>query len=50
MNNEAKAYFETLPKWLRENILQSGATVHTKNELEELVRSFSDQSDIADEK
>ncbi len=41
MNSEAKAFFDTLPNWLRENILQSGVTFNTRNELEAIARNFS---------
>ena len=41
MNSEAQAFFDTLPNWLRENILQSGVTFTTRNELEEIARNFS---------
>jgi hypothetical protein len=41
MNSEAQAFFNTLPKWLREDILQSGVTFNTKNELEEIARNFA---------
>lgn len=42
MNSEAQAFFDTLPKWLREDILQSGAQFSTRNELEAIARNFSD--------
>jgi hypothetical protein len=45
MNSEAQAFFDTLPKWLRENILQSGVTFSTRNELEEIARNFSNDFD-----
>ena len=45
MNSEAKAYFKTLPKWLREEILQSGLTYETREELEDIARNFSSNSD-----
>ena len=41
MNSEAQAFFDTLPTWLREDILQSGVKFNTRNELEEIARSFS---------
>ena len=41
MNSEAQAFFDTLPKWLREDILQSGVSFNTRNELEEIARNFS---------
>lgn len=41
MNSEAQAFFDTLPKWLREEILQSGVQCNTRNELEEIARNFS---------
>lgn len=41
MNSEAQAFFNTLPKWLREDILQSGVNFNTKNELEEIARNFT---------
>ncbi len=41
MNSEAQAFFDTLPKWLREDILQSGVQINTRNELEEIARNFS---------
>lgn len=41
MNSEAQAFFDTLPKWLREDILQSGIRFNTRNELEEIARNFS---------
>ena len=41
MNSEAQAFFNTLPKWLREDILQSGVTFNTRNELEEIARNFT---------
>ena len=42
MNSEAQAFFDTLPKWLREDILQSGVTFNTRNELEEIARNFAE--------
>lgn len=44
MNSDAKAFFDTLPEWLRENILQSGVQFNTRNELEEIVRKYSMES------
>jgi hypothetical protein len=44
MNSEAKAFFDTLPKWLREDILQSGVSFSTKDELEKIARNFSNQA------
>ncbi len=41
MNSEAQAFFDTLPKWLREEILQSGVQYNTRNELEEIARNFA---------
>ena len=41
MNNEARAYFETLPEWMRDSILESGATFETRRDLEEIVRGYS---------
>lgn len=41
MNSEAQAFFDTLPKWLREDILQSGVTFETRTELEEIARNFA---------
>lgn len=41
MNSEAEAFFNTLPKWLREDILQSGVSFNTRNELEEIARNFT---------
>ncbi len=41
MNSEAQAFFDTLPKWLREDILQSGVSFNTRNELEEIARNFA---------
>lgn len=41
MNSEAEALFNTLPKWLREDILQSGVSFNTRNELEEIARNFA---------
>ena len=43
MNSEAKAFFDTLPLWLRENILQSGVRFNTRNELEDIARNFSSE-------
>ena len=42
MNSEAQAFFDTLPKWLREDILQSGVSFNTRNELEEIARNFAE--------
>ncbi len=41
MNSEAEAFFNTLPKWLREEILQSGVQCDTRNELEQIARNFA---------
>ncbi|MBQ4052165.1 MAG: hypothetical protein IJD09_00745 [Clostridia bacterium] len=41
MNSEAEAFFNTLPKWLREEILQSGVNYNTRSELEEIARNFA---------
>ena len=41
MNSEAEAFLNTLPKWLREDILQSGVSFNTRSELEEIARNFS---------
>ena len=41
MNSEAEAFFNTLPKWLREDILQSGVSFNTRSELEEIARNFA---------
>ncbi len=50
MNSEAQAFFDTLPKWLRENILQSGVSFSTRNELEEIARNYSnDFNNLKDE-
>ena len=43
MDKEAKAFFDTLPSWLRENILQSGVKLNTRNDLEEIARNFTDE-------
>ena len=43
LNSEAKAFFDTLPLWLRENILQSGVRFNTRNELEDIARNFSSE-------
>ncbi len=45
MNSEAEALFNTLPKWLREDILQSGVSFSTRNELEEIARNFANGPD-----
>ncbi len=45
MNSEAQAFFDTLPKWLREDILQSGVQFNTRNELEEIARNFAQNSE-----
>ena len=42
MNSEAQAYYDTLPKWLREEILQSGVKFSTRNELEAIARNYSE--------
>lgn len=44
MNSDAKAFFDTLPEWLRENILQSGVQFNTRNELEEIAKKYSVES------
>ncbi len=41
MNSDAQAFFDTLPKWLREDILQSGVSFNTRSELEEIARNFA---------
>ena len=41
MNSEAEAFFNTLPKWLREDILQAGVSFSTRSELEEIARNFA---------
>lgn len=41
MNSEAEAFFNTLPKWLREDILQAGVSFNTRSELEEIARNFA---------
>ncbi len=48
MNSEAEAFFNTLPKWLREEILQSGVNINTRNELEEIARNFATGREKAD--
>jgi len=44
LNSDAKAFFDTLPEWLRENILQSGVQFNTRNELEEIAKKYSVES------
>lgn len=39
-NPDMKQYFESLPKHLQENILQSGAEVNSMAQLQELVDRF----------
>lgn len=44
MNEETQAYFDKLPHWLRENILQSGVSFSTRNELEKIAQNFLDDA------
>lgn len=45
MNSEAKAFFDTLPKWLREDILQSGVSFETRNDLEQIAKTFTGKAE-----
>lgn len=50
MNSEAQAFFDTLPKWLREEIMQSGVRFETRNELEEIAKNFASDPESSAEK
>lgn len=41
-NKETKDYFNTLPKYIQESVMQSSIKIDSKTDLERLVKSLND--------